>query len=246
MKYLNVSLLICFVLSLCLLTQAQAGTVAGRVYYEGAVPTLRPIDMSADPVCMHQQEGETSLSEMLVVGEEVDGMHSLGNVFIEVVDGLDPAVEFPVPETPVVLTQAGCRYDPRVFGVRVGQTLQILNPDGTLHNVNGLPRINRPFNLAMPRERQTLDVVFDQPEPLFPIRCDVHPWMAAYCAVLEHPFFTVTRADGQFRIENLPPGRYELRAWHERLGEQLFTVEITPENEQVDDLELRFSRPGQS
>ena len=246
MKYLAYPTLSCLILLLNGSASAQAGSVAGRVLYEGAVPNMRPIDMSADPVCLHHQDGEAPLSEMLVVGESVGDKHSLGNVFIEVVDGLDPDAVYPVPETPVVLTQAGCRYDPRVFGVRVGQPLEILNPDGTLHNVNGLPRINRPFNHAMPRERQSTEVIFDQPEPLFPIRCDVHPWMAAYCAVLDHPFFTVTEADGHFEISNLPPGRYELRAWHERLGEQLFTVEIGAEEQAVSEHTLTFSRPGQS
>ena len=207
----------------CLLAiPTSAGTLSGTVYYEGNVPNLRPVDMSADPACMHHQKADDLSSEILVLGED----NTLGNVFIEIVSGLDNDINYAVPEEPVILTQAGCRYAPRVFGIRVGQVLQVLNPDGTLHNVNGLPKVNRPFNRAMPRELDTLEITFEHAEPIFPIRCDVHPWMASFCAVLDHPFFDVTDRKGTFQIEDLPPGNYELRAWHERLGEQIHPFQI--------------------
>ena len=62
---------------------------------------------------------------------------------------------------------------------------------------------------------------------MFPIRCDVHPWMQAWIAVMAHPFFAVTGLDGQFEIKNIPAGTYEIEAWHEKLKSQSSTVTVT-------------------
>jgi hypothetical protein len=50
------------------------------------------------------------------------------------------------------------------------------------------------------------------------VRCDVHPWMHPWFAVLDHPFFARTAADGSFRLAGIPPGEYTLAVWHERFG----------------------------
>ena len=59
---------------------------------------------------------------------------------------------------------------------------------------------------------------FDREEPIFQVKCDVHPWMLAHVNVFDHPFFAVTGADGGFEIKGLPAGSYTLEAWHETLG----------------------------
>ena len=58
------------------------------------------------------------------------------------------------------------------------------------------------------------------------MKCDVHPWMRTYLAVMSHPFFSVTGETGEFRIEGLPAGSYTIEAWHERLGTQTATIEV--------------------
>src|SRR5262249_23271174 len=155
------------------------------------------------------------VNEVLVLG---DG-NAMANVLAEVSSGLPDGTAYPMPADPAVLTQEGCRYSPRVFGMRAGQTLKIVNPDGTMHNVNAQPRINTPFNGGMPGNVREIEVNFDKPEPLFPITCNVHSWMFAYCAVYNHPFFAVTDKTGTATIKDLPPGDYEIKVTHERLGE---------------------------
>lgn len=197
------------------------GAVSGTITYSGPPAKMRPIDMKADPTCAEKHGGDPALNESLVTGES----GGLANVFVQVKGAL-PDKDYPVPSEPVILSQAGCMYHPRVFGIRPGQELKIRNPDGTMHNVNGMPKVNKGFNLAMNRESDETKVVFDKPEAIFPIKCDVHPWMHAYCAVMSHPFFAVTGGDGKFSISNLPPGDYEVEAWHERLGVQSAKVTI--------------------
>jgi hypothetical protein len=95
-----------------------------------------------------------------------------------------------------------------------------------LHNVHTLPKVNKSFNSAMPAERKEATTSFAKEEPIFQIKCDVHPWMSAYIGVFSHPFFSVTGTDGKFTISGLEPGTYEITAWHERLGPQTTSVTV--------------------
>jgi plastocyanin len=200
----------------------RTGAIAGVARCEGRVPTMQPIDMNFDPICAGKHDGdEPALNESILVDEE----GHLANVLVRVVEGL-PEGDYPVPQTPLILSQEGCMYHPRVFGIRPGQPLTIQNPDGTIHNVNGMPVVNRGFNLAMDARTTEKTITLEQPEPPFPIKCDVHPWMRAYCAVVDHPFFAVSGPAGAFTIAELPPGTYVLEAWHERYGIQREEVTV--------------------
>jgi hypothetical protein len=125
-----------------------------------------------------------------------------------------------------VLDQRGCRYTPHVFGVQVGQPVEIVNSDPTLHNVHAMPKTNDEFNFGQPVQGMRMRRTFSKPEVMVPVRCDVHGWMNAYAGVVTHPFHAVTTADGAFAIKGLPPGKYTLEAWHERLGTQTQTITI--------------------
>ena len=124
------------------------------------------------------------------------------------------------------MDQVGCQYVPHVMGIMVGQPFKVLNNDGILHNVHALPKVTRQFNMAMPPSRKEASETFAKEEGVFTIKCDVHPWMRSFMGVFSHPFFAVTKADGKFSIANLPPGTYEIAAWHERLGTQTATVTV--------------------
>jgi len=150
---------------------------------------------------------------------------TLQNVFVYVKDGLGDRV-FPVPATPVVLDQKSCRYVPHVMGIQVGQTLDILSSDNTLHNVHAMPERNREFNQAHQLAGIKHTHVFSTKEVMIPFKCDVHKWMNAYIGVLDHPFYAVTGANGTFELKGLPPGMYTIEAWHEKLGTQTQTVTV--------------------
>lgn len=198
---------------------ATAGAVAGRVTFAGTPPALQALRMDSDPNCA--QQGATAPDESVVVG----GDGALQNVFVYVKDGLG-TLRFPVPSTAIVLDQKGCRYAPHVFGAQVGQTVEVLNSDPTLHNIHAVPMANREFNTGQPLPGMKHVHRFSAREVMVPFKCDVHPWMRAYVGVLDHPFFAVTGADGSFQLTGLPPGTYTIEAWHETLGMQTQTVTI--------------------
>ena len=210
--------------------EATAATVAGRVMFVGTAPEATMIDMSEESVCADKYDAP-KYSEEVVVSEN----GTLADVFVYVKEGLE-GMTFPVPQEPVVLDQAGCWYTPRVFGLQVGQEMVIKNSDGVLHNINAKPSVNRGFNISQPVVMETKRT-FRSPEVTIPLECDVHGWMQAYIGVLEHPYYSVTGADGSFSLAPLPPGTYVIEAWHEVYGTQ--TQEVTVG--EGEELEIAFS-----
>ena len=195
-----------------------SGAVSGRVVFEGVPPANPKYRMTADSYCAKSYPGEVTKEEV-VVGKD----RGLVNVFVWVKSGISGS--YPAPAASVVLDQKGCLYRPHVFGIQVGQPLEIANSDDTLHNVHSISDANDAFNLGMPRQGMKVTRRFDKPEVMVKIKCDVHGWMASYAGVVPHPFFAVSGPDGAFAVKDLPPGAYTLEAWHEKLGTQ--TLQIT-------------------
>lgn len=211
---------------------ATTGSIAGRVTFDGQAPAPAVIRTSADAACA---QGEPLLDQSLLV----DGSGGLANAFVYVKDGLADYI-FDVPSAPVVLDQKGCQYVPHVFGVRVGQPVEIRNSDPTLHNVHAIPQTNGEFNQGMPLQGMTLDQTFTAPEIGVPFKCDVHGWMSSYAGIVAHPYFAVTDASGAFTLPDLPPGTYTLEVWHEKLGTR--TQQITVQPKQTADAAFTFSQ----
>jgi plastocyanin len=199
---------------------ATASAITGVVTLQGTPPANPSINMSSDPYCMKLGAATTPV---FIVSDD----NGLENVFVYVKDGLG-SLKFPVPTSPVVLDQKGCMYGPRVFGIQVGQSLDIVNSDETLHNVHAMPMANREFNRGQALQGMKYTTTFTAPEVMLPFKCDVHKWMNAWVGVLEHPFYAVSGKAGMFALAGLPPGSYTIEAWHEKLGAQTQQVTIGP------------------
>ncbi len=213
------------------------GSIEGTIKYAGPVPKSKLQPMDADPICYAINKGNTRLAS-IAVGEN----NTLKDAFIYVKSGL-PQSSYPPPNEPAVMDQKGCNYSPRVMGVMAGQKVKFLNPDGTLHNVHIMSKINPEMNVAMPDFRKEMETTFKKTEFMFPIRCDVHPWMLAWMAVMPHPFFSVSSEEGKFEIKNLPAGTYEIEAWHEKLESKTMTLTVIDGKSQQAD--FTFSTPKQ-
>jgi len=198
-----------------------ASSITGTVTFDGKAPALKPLSMDADPTCAKKHTGPVP-SEMLVLGNG----NTMANILVYVSKGVPAGKTYTAPKTPVVLDQNGCQYKPHVMGIMIGQPYKILNSDGILHNIHSLPKVNPSFNKPMPGTLKEATTTFAKAEPIFQIKCDVHPWMLAYIGVFTHPFYAVTGTDGKFTISGLDPGTYEITAWHERLGTQTASVTV--------------------
>jgi plastocyanin len=214
---------------------ATAGNITGVVTLDGTAPKNEAIKMNADPVC----QKENTTPQFQETFEVADG--KLANTFVYVKDGLGNYV-FDTPTDSVKIDQKDCRYHPHVFGLRVGQPLEITNSDPTLHNIHALPKANSEFNTAQPIQNMKTTHTFDKPEVMVPFKCDVHGWMNAYVGVLDHPYFATTGADGTFDLKSLPPGTYTIEAWHEKLGPMTQMVTVGPK--ETKEVNFAFKAPA--
>jgi hypothetical protein len=197
---------------------AGATTISGKVSFEGTAPAPEKVKTSADPKC--QQMHPQGLEKQTVAVK--DG--GLAHAFVWLKSGVSGSQ--PAPTEPAVLDQQGCEYHPHIVGVRTGQTIKIRNSDDTLHNIHPRPTVNKEFNIGQARKGMEADKSFDKQEIMIPVGCDVHPWMRSYISVVDHPYFAVTRDDGTYEIQNVPPGDYEVEVVHEKLKNQTMKVNV--------------------
>lgn len=207
--------------------------VVGTVSFRGTPPANPAIDMSEERSCAAAYQGQPRDPQVVVTSGK------LANVFVYVKSGLPADAKYTAPSTPVVLDQHHCLYQPRVFGVMVGQTVEIRNSDSLLHNIKAVPTANRGFNISQPTAGIRMNRTFAAPEIMVPFECNVHGWMKAYAGVTAHPFYATSGQDGAFTLQRLPAGTYEIEAWHERFGRQTKTVTV-PETGEVT-VEFTFS-----
>jgi len=212
---------------------ATVGVLKGVVKFEGTAPAATPITMTAECSALHTAPVP---NETFVVNPN----KTLANVFVYVKGGLE-GYKFPIPKDPAVLDQHGCMYVPHVIGVQVGQGLEVRTSDPTTHNVNSqAAKKNTGFNKAMPGGSSALLARFKTPELMIPVKCDIHPWMSAWCCVVNSPFFAVSNDKGEFEIAGLPPGKYLLEALHEASTPKTLEVEIAPKETKT--VEFTFTK----
>jgi plastocyanin len=210
-------------------TPALAGSVKGHVLFEGEPPTQETLKRDSDQKC-----SKDKVDEAVVVTKG-----KLRDVVVRVKNGT--AGTHKAPEAAAFIDQKDCMYSPRVVAIVAGQKLQVRNSDNTFHNVWGQLANKDLFN--KPQAPKAADLTLDPSTAkggdIVELKCGAHPWMHAYVAVQDHPFFAVTKADGTFEIKGLAEGTYELEAWHPTLGTK--TMKIVIGKKKRADVSARFS-----
>jgi hypothetical protein len=195
---------------------ADGGTVSGTVKYSGQAPAPKKLDITKDKEVCGQKE---HVDESLVVGS--DG--GVKNAVVAITN-ISQGKAMDTAQGPV-LDQKGCQYQPHVVLVPANASMKILNPDGILHNIHTFSKKNPPVNRAQPKFKKEIEEKFAQPET-FEVRCDAHAWMNGWIVVQDHPYYALTDDKGAFTLTDVPPGDYEIKVWHEKLGEQTQKVTV--------------------
>ena len=130
---------------------------------------------------------------------------------------------FPKKIQSVVVDQKKCAYVPYLQIVAEGGKVTILNSDAAHHNIHTYEIIGRSkrsmWNISQPKFRKkVVRKAKVRRSPIVRIECDVHNWMKGFLFVARSPYFAIVSGDGTFRIKDIPPGKYSLRAWHPALG----------------------------
>jgi plastocyanin len=199
---------------------SHGGTIVGVVKFKGTPPPQKHLQVTKDQqVCGKSPK----LDQSLVVNQ--------GDLEDAVVFISDIQKGKKMETGHVTLDQRGCEYHPHVLAFPAGATLEILNPDGILHNIHSYSKQNSPFNFAQPKFKKTLNVKIDKPE-IIKIQCDVHSWMHGWLFSAENPYYSVTDKNGGFKLTDVPAGTYNLKVWQETLGTLSQKVTVKP-NEEV-------------
>ena len=198
---------------------APGGTITGKVTYTGTPPKMKPIDMAKEPACAQAHAAAPVMTENVVTGP--------GNTLEWVVVYISAGDQGAAPATePVRYDQKNCQYIPHVAAMDVNEALDVYNNDPHSHNIHPLARVNPEWNKSQPKGAPPIHTTWEKPE-FIPVKCNIHPWMHGWFAVLTTPHFAVTGDSGTFTLAGLPPGKYTVTAWHEQFGTQSQDVTVT-------------------
>ena len=192
---------------------AGAGVIRGIVVFTGA------LEQKKLPVTIDQYIcGKEKQAEDLLVGAQRGVRNAV--VWLQTPP---PGAHWPNAPVRVEMDQKACSFVPRVVLVPVGGTVEFLNSDRLLHNLHSASKDNPTFNRTQPRGR-AIPIAFAKPE-IVRVDCDLHSWMRAWVVVADHPFYALTGEAGEFELPSVPPGKYTLQIWQEKLG--IATREVT-------------------
>lgn len=211
------------------LTVSGGGIVAGKVVFNGEVPTKMIIPTKDPAVC-----GGIRNVSLVTVGADKGVKDAV--VYLKKVKrgkGWPTAEALKTP----VLDQEKCKFRPHVQVIRTG-SLDILNSDPLLHNTHGFYGRRTAFNLAMPNKGDKNTANLGRPG-LVRVECDAHGWMLAWVQVADSPYYVVTGEDGMFTITDVPPGKYTLVVWQEFTGAIETTVVVKAGEKSEMSIELK-------
>ncbi len=217
-RQIKIALLFLFLLAGAALVYAQSGyqvvtvsnpgTISGVVKWSGPQPAALMLPINKDPeVCDPESHKKRDL-ERLIIGP--DGGVANTVVFLK---NITSGKAMDLPETRRFLDQKHCQYEPHILVVPQNGTLQMESSDPVLHTIHmdGAATFNLPFPFENRINTRTMSNV-----GLVNLKCNGgHVWMNAELLVVPHPYYSVTDEDGKFVLTGVPPGEYQLVAWHE-------------------------------
>jgi hypothetical protein len=191
------------------ITVQNGGAIAGTVTWTGPVPKLPKLAITKNPEVCDPEGAKTRDLERLLINPDGNGVANTV-VFLR---GITKGKAIDLPPDRMQLDQKTCRYIPHVMIIPEGGTLKIESDDPVLHTVQmfGVATNNIPF----PFQHQFIPVTL-QRNGVVELKCNAgHVWMNANALVVKHPYYSVTDDHGAYKLSDVPPGEYEIVAWHE-------------------------------
>jgi len=187
------------------------GTISGTVKWSGPVPRALDFPITKDETICDPESKKTVDLERLIVGPQGGVANTI--VYLK---NITSGKAIDLPEQRRHLDQKTCRYVPHILLVPEQGSLEMLSSDATLHTIHmdGAATFNLPFPFPGRVTSRTMPAA-----GLVHLRCNGgHVWMNAEMMVVEHPYYAVTDESGRFEFTDVPPGTYQIVAWHEGWG----------------------------
>lgn len=188
----------------------DGGTISGTVKWSGPVPHQLEFPVTKDPQICDPDSKKTVDLERLIVGPQ-----GVANTIVYLKD-ISAGKALQLPEQRRHLDQKRCHYIPYILLVPENAMLTMQSSDATLHTIHmdGAATFNLPFPFVSQVTSRTMST-----PGLVHLRCNGgHVWMNAEMMVVPHPYYAVTDESGRFEFTDVPPGNYQIVAWHEGWG----------------------------
>ena len=216
---------------------SDGGSVTGKVRFEGALPedAVDLITITKNPEVCDKDPANPGRREVVWVDVK-DG--ALRGVFV-VIDKIKEGKKWQEPEGGnFVILQKGCRFRPWAQVVRRGPiVIRHSDGEGVLHNINtreliGVGKKKKPvkrtmFNFGQPDPGDIMEEIKPRRSSYIAINCEAHNFMFGFMMAPTHPYAVVVGEDGSFSIDDIPPGKYTVKAWHPRFGIQKSKLEVS-------------------
>ena len=199
------------------------GAVTGKVSFKGEPPK---------PVKYIITKDQHACGEGQVTRQEVDAKDGALRGVVVYLDKVKKGKAYPEKIKSAVVDQKKCAYVPYLQVVAEGGKVTILNSDDAHHNIHTYEIIGRAkrsmWNISQPKQRKkVVRRAKVRRSPIVRIECDVHNWMKGFLFVARNPYYALVNDHGSFEINDVPPGKYSLRAWHPALGVKKKKITIT-------------------
>lgn len=201
---------------------APAGAQSGALAIKGTVKyTGEKFDMEVPP---KRKKAEFCKDKAIKHnGVIISGSNTLQDVFIAIADGQIKGAQ--KPAKPATLEQKDCMFVPRIFGVLPKQEITFKNSDPITYKIKASKGADEAFKIELAKGAEPVKKAFDA-LGIYQVNAEGHPWLRTLVVVTDNPYHAVTGADGTFKIEKVPAGKYKVIAWHSLWGKKEATAEV--------------------
>ncbi len=199
----------------------NGGSVSGKVTFSGSDPAPKTYKINKD--------NDTCGTGSREIDYVAVNNGALTNVIVYL-DKIKEGKPFPPELSSSAIEQNECEFKPFLQVMRNGSELAAINDDPILHNIHTYEIIGRAkktvFNISQAEPGSIKKKVKLKRGKALKVECDAHDFMHSFVFTADNPYFAVVDDNGRFTIDNIPPGKYTIKAWHGTLKEQKETVEI--------------------
>lgn len=197
---------------------SDGGSISGRITYDGSAPAPEILKVDEDAEACG---GDRPSDELLV-----SGSGGIQNVVVTI-ENISSGKDWDMPVEEFTYDQKKCMFVPRIMVIKPKMAGAVLNSDSVGHNFHTVSK--GVFNINKKIQPGAQLAVTDKKirkTGLVDAKCDIHSWMGGAWWVAENPYTVLSDADGNFSLTDVPPGKYTIEVWHEKLGSSKHEVEV--------------------